>query len=300
MKISIVTPCLNSERYLEATIRSVTMPRGAYDLEYIIVDGKSKDATLDIIRANAAHIAKWISEEDQGLYDAIAKGFELSTGEIMGWINSDDIHFPWALDLVARLFTEFPQVKWISTLSPTSIDAAGDIAKVRKLAGFSKFAFLDGVHVGFGGVGDPGATEFIQQESTFWRRSLWDAAGGAGVLRSYSLAGDFALWGSFIAHADLHGVEAPLGAFRVRKNQMSTMNMDSYMKEVRGILADFRRRENYSFLSRVENVPAKYTGKYLLKEKWDEAESKWVIREYEFAALPRSGLKTGIFNGLIF
>lgn len=300
MKISIVTPCLNCERYLDETIESVLSQRGSFDLEYIVADGGSRDGTLDIIKRNEGRLARWWSDTDKGHYDAIAKGFEISTGEIMGWINSDDRYFPWCLDLVARWFTEFPQVRWISTLSPTSLDAAGDIAKVRKLAGFSKRAFLDGVHVGYGGVGDTGATEFIQQESTFWRRSLWNDADGGAVLRRYSLAGDFALWSAFIRRVDPHGVEAPLGAFRVRKNQLSVRNMASYMDQVRVILAEMRQAENYSFSSQPTERPVSYPGKFILKERWDEAESRWVTREHEFTVLQRSGLKTAIFNSVVF
>lgn len=299
MKISIVTPCLNSERYLRDTIGSVISSRGDFELEYIVVDGGSTDSTIEIVKSQEPHLARWVSEKDKGLYDAIAKGFEMSSGEIMAWINSDDLYFPWTLDLVTRLFAAFPQVEWISTLTPTSVDAGGDIAKIRRLAGFAKRAFLDGVYVGFGGVGDPRSADFIQQESTFWRRSLWDKAEGPRVLRAYRLAGDFALWSAFVAHADLHGIEAPLGAFRVRDNQLSTSNVGAYLDEVRAALGKLRRRSRYAPPSQTIGA-AKYQGKYLLKDRLGTSEGRWIIRECEFAALPHSDLKKAIYFGQIF
>lgn len=301
MKISIVTPCLNSDRYLRDTIDSVVAPRGECELEYIVVDGGSNDATIEIIKSHESRLTKWVSEKDHGLYDAVAKGFEMSSGEIMGWINSDDLYFPWTLNLVGRLFAALPQVEWISTLTPTFIDAGGDIAKIRRLAGFAKRAFLDGIYVGFGGLGDPRSADFIQQESTFWRRSLWDKADGPRVLRGCRLAGDFALWAAFMAHADLYGVEAPLGAFRVRDNQLSTSNASAYLDEVRTALDELRRRSNYvPPLPKQPVGTTKYQGKYLIKDHLGRMDSRWIIRECEFAVLPRSDLKKAIYFGQIF
>lgn len=89
MKISIITVCYNSEATLEKTINSVASQK--YDnIEYIIVDGNSKDNTLDIIKRNEDKISKWISEPDKGLYDAMNKGIDLATGDIIGILNSDD------------------------------------------------------------------------------------------------------------------------------------------------------------------------------------------------------------------
>ena len=90
MKVSIITVTYNSEKYLEDCIRSVMQQRYK-DIEHIIIDGKSKDATVDIIRKYESHIAKWVSETDKGMYDAINKGMEMATGDIIGILNSDDM-----------------------------------------------------------------------------------------------------------------------------------------------------------------------------------------------------------------
>lgn len=90
MKVTIITVTLNSEKFLEDCIQSV-ISQDYPDIEHIIIDGKSKDGTLDIIRKYESKIARWISEKDRGMYDAINTGMELATGDIIGTLNSDDI-----------------------------------------------------------------------------------------------------------------------------------------------------------------------------------------------------------------
>lgn len=92
MKISIITVSYNSEQTIEQTIKSVLGQKGA-DLEYIIVDGGSKDGTLEIINRYKDKITKIISEPDKGIYDAMNKGVQLATGDVVGIINSDDFYF---------------------------------------------------------------------------------------------------------------------------------------------------------------------------------------------------------------
>ena len=90
MKVSIITVTYNSEKYLEQCIESVIM-QGYKNIEHIIIDGKSTDDTIPIIKKYNTHIAKWISETDRGMYDAINKGMEMATGDIIGILNSDDM-----------------------------------------------------------------------------------------------------------------------------------------------------------------------------------------------------------------
>lgn len=90
MKISIITVCYNSEKTIEKTFQSVKN-QTYKNVEYIIVDGKSKDSTLDIVNNYKTIISKCISESDKGLYDAMNKGVKMATGDIVGILNSDDI-----------------------------------------------------------------------------------------------------------------------------------------------------------------------------------------------------------------
>ena len=90
MKVSIITVTYNSEKYLADCIQSVRK-QNYKNIEHIIIDGKSTDGTVNIIRDNAASIAHWVSESDRGMYDAINKGLHLATGDIVGILNSDDM-----------------------------------------------------------------------------------------------------------------------------------------------------------------------------------------------------------------
>ena len=106
-RISIVTPSFNQGQFIEETIRSVLL-QGYPNLEYIIMDGGSRDATVKIIRKYESWLTYWVSEPDRGQADAIAKGFSKATGARLGWINSDDLLMPGALLSVAALHQSAP------------------------------------------------------------------------------------------------------------------------------------------------------------------------------------------------
>jgi len=101
--VSVVTVCLNSEKHLEETINSV-INQTYQNIEYIIIDGGSTDGTLDIIKKYQSRIACWVSEADQGLYDAMNKGIVLAKGELVGIINSDDYYQPNAVEIIVKEF----------------------------------------------------------------------------------------------------------------------------------------------------------------------------------------------------
>jgi glycosyltransferase involved in cell wall biosynthesis len=92
MKISVITVCFNSAKTIEDTIQSV-LSQDYPNVEYIIVDGGSKDATLDIVKKYSANISHFISEPDKGIYDAMNKGIALATGDVVGILNSDDVYY---------------------------------------------------------------------------------------------------------------------------------------------------------------------------------------------------------------
>ncbi|MFH1903525.1 MAG: glycosyltransferase family 2 protein [Candidatus Omnitrophota bacterium] len=101
--VSIITVCLNSEKHLEETIKSV-LGQTYQNIEYVIIDGGSTDGTLDIIKKYRSRIAYWVSEPDQGLYDAMNKGIALAKGELVGILNSDDYYQPDAVEIIVNEF----------------------------------------------------------------------------------------------------------------------------------------------------------------------------------------------------
>ncbi len=212
MKISIITPSFNQGCLLKNTIDSIINQQVA-DLEYIVIDGGSSDGSREIIESYSDRVAYWCSESDRGQYDAINKGFDRSTGEIMGWLNSSDLYFPWTLRTVEDIFTAYPEVLWISSLHKTCITEEGAYGSW-PVDAFSSRRFASGE------LGSGTNSNFIQQETCFWRRSLWEQI-GSRITDEYRYAGDFWLWSRFFTYARCTGVDAPLAAFRYHGDQRS-------------------------------------------------------------------------------
>ncbi len=230
--LAIVTPSYNNGRFLDATIQSV-LGHDIPNLSYAIIDGGSTDGTAEVLQRWSSRLTYHISESDTGMYDAINKGFARIDGEIMGWINSDDMYLPGALKLVGHLFSLFPDMRWLTTLYPCAIDESGAIIKLNPLPVVSKKSFARGdhfLHAGWQGTG------FLQQEATFWRRSLWDEAGGR-VDASLRSAGDFELWCRFLALAEPWSVDVPLAAFRYHQTQKTSVDMGGYVQEAQAAFA---------------------------------------------------------------
>jgi glycosyltransferase involved in cell wall biosynthesis len=111
-KLSIVTPSFNQGRFLEETIRSV-LDQNYPNLEYMIIDGGSTDESVEIIRRYEDQLTYWVSEKDRGQVHAINKGIDKTTGEIFGFINSDDLYLPGTFAAVAEYFENHPQANWV-------------------------------------------------------------------------------------------------------------------------------------------------------------------------------------------
>jgi len=285
--ISIVTPSYNQGRFLEDTIRSVIDQKYPH-LEYLIIDGGSTDNSVDIIRKYESQLAYWTSEPDKGQYDAINKGFSKATGDVMAWLNSDDKYNPWAFQVVGNIFASLPEVEWISTLFPTCMDDKGEVFFCYSLDGFSRDGFqkgeyCPGKHWHFKGS--------IQQESTFWRRSLWERA-GARVDNTLHYAGDFELWARFYQHAELYGVPSPLAAFRKHQNQKTAQHLDLYLIEAQVIFKHYGGewpgrvesvyRKIVSYIpQRVRNVGLKIGFPWLLRNRCarEGLQGQWHVLE---------------------
>ena len=204
-RISVVTPSFNQGEFLEATLRSV-ITQGYPELEYVVIDGGSTDDSVSIIKRHEADLAYWVSEPDEGHAHALNKGFAKTTGEIMCWINSSDMYYPWTLQTVAEIFSHLPQVDWIMGV-PSQFDVGGRPRVVASTSGVNIYDILAGDY------------REIQQESVFWRRSLWERAGGQ-LDQSLKCAADFELWLRFFRLAPLYNVTTLLAGFRCHDDRL--------------------------------------------------------------------------------
>jgi glycosyltransferase involved in cell wall biosynthesis len=231
-KISIVTPSFNQAEFLEQTIRSV-LDQNYPNLEYVVIDGGSTDGSADIIKKYADKLTYWVSEKDKGQYDAINKGFSHTTGEIMGWINSSDIYYPWTLHILAAIFGSTEKVEWISgmhtNLSTGTAPQSIDFARQKNIYDI---------------VG--GKYKWLQQESIFWKRSLWIKAGGKLDL-DVGYAGDLNLWLKFFSHTQLYYVNTILGGFRYHDVRRGN---NTYEMEAEKLFKDFRSQQPFKIKRR--------------------------------------------------
>jgi Predicted glycosyltransferases len=108
MKVSIITPSFNQGEFIERTLRSVSTQSGA-EIEHVIFDGGSTDNTVAVLRAFSPPV-RWVSEPDRGQTDAVNKGLAATDGEIIGWLNSDDVYYPGAVRSVLEFFQRHPDV----------------------------------------------------------------------------------------------------------------------------------------------------------------------------------------------
>jgi glycosyltransferase involved in cell wall biosynthesis len=300
-KISIVTPSFNQGKFLESTIQSVVGQQYP-NLEYVLIDGGSTDESPAIIDKYRQDCHFACSEPDGGHIAAINKGFSHTTGEIMAWLNSDDMYFPWTLRTVASIMTAFPEIEWLSTLRPAYWDYHGYCIDVgHAIPGFSKEAFLDGCYIQTtnpDGQGDMlSLYPTLQQESTFWRRSLWERAGGQ-MRTEFKLAADFDLWGRFYEHGMLYGTRAPLAGFRFQFAQKSAQR-DAYFADARKSLELLRQRVGWlpnklrrrAIRFRLDEIPhfrgyvtrrIQYRGLSVVRREPSRPEAYWKVLESTF------------------
>jgi len=156
--ISIITPSYNQAAFLEETIQSVIGQEYPHK-EYIVIDGGSSDGSIEIIRRYSDRLSHWVSEPDRGQSHAINKGFALARGDVLAWLNSDDLYMPGALRAIAELFFQHPEVDLIYG-DYIYTDVGGKVMRRRHV--FSSMLLYH---------------DYLGQPAVFFRRSLWEKVG---------------------------------------------------------------------------------------------------------------------------
>lgn len=221
--ISVVTPSLNHGRFIARTIESI-LGQAYPELEYIIMDGGSIDETLDIVDRYRDQIHHFESGPDAGQASAINRGFAHSSGEIMAWLNSDDLLLPGSLARVANLFADHPEVDLIYGHRVLIDEEDRDIGIwITPPHGPDSLKWFD----------------FLPQETAFWRRSLWERAGG--IDEAIGVAFDWDLFLRFqAAEARIVRIPRLLGGFRLHPGQKTQVHQRTALAE----LAEIRQRAN--------------------------------------------------------
>ena len=194
LKISVVTVTKNSEKFLEENLQS--LKNQTYrNFEHIIIDGKSTDKTIEIIKKYSDQINFWKSEIDSSLYEAMNKGISKSTGDIIGILNSDDIYYPQALSIVNNYFSNYPNIDFLF----------GSVEKHKLMHGFNPkkikwtFGFYTTHSIGF----------FIRKTSQL-KLGLYDT--------QYKYSADYDLFYRMIVKENFKGIATKkneiLGKFR--------------------------------------------------------------------------------------
>ena len=248
----LVTTCRNAADTIENSLRSILEQEGDFFLRYHVQDGNSTDDTVALLerwRRGLSNgtipvfcrggVFSYASARDSGMYDGIEKAFDsldIPPDAFMTWLNADDRLFPGALATIATLQTDNPKVDWVT----------GEIYCTRETGGLCQTSICG--HPRWmiqHGLCESRFWQFIQQEGTFWRKRLWDAAGGLDT--TMRLAGDFDLWRRFAAHADLWHFMGPLASFRRRSGQLSE-DAGKYCGEIDQVVSLEQKEKDWKWI----------------------------------------------------
>jgi len=218
-KISVITPSYNQAKYIKMTIDSVLTQRYP-NLEYIVMDGGSTDGTVEILESYGKKI-KWISKGDSGQSDAINKGIKLSSGEIIGYINSDDYLLKNSLFKIANLFSENNNAYWVTGVCKI-VDENN--FEVRQLVTYYKNIFLKY----FRSEKLLYVVNYISQPATFWRRELFKKIGYFDEKLHYSM--DYDYWLRIAKKYKLYFIDDYLAAYRVHNKSKAVTSPETQFK----------------------------------------------------------------------
>jgi len=205
MRFCIVTPSFNQRPYLEQTAQSILGQTGDFQLTWLVIDGRSNDGTVDFLKSIPDPRLKWISEPDQGQADALNKGFRQADGDVIGWLNSDDLYVPGALSAVADALRPRPDAGWVvgqcQIINAQGRQVRSGISryKNRHLKRYSYRQLL--------------RENFVAQPAVFWRRQWAEKVGPLDPSLYYTM--DYDLWLRLGREGDPIVLDQPLAQFRV-------------------------------------------------------------------------------------
>jgi len=217
-RISVITPSYNQGPFLEQTIRSVLL-QGYPNLEYIVIDGGSSDESVEIIRKYERFLAHWVSEPDRGQSHAINKGFQLATGQIMCWLNSDDYYLPGTLETVGTILGDGTGIfALVGHCVQVYADGRPPTRSEGRFEGLSRLLqFWKGYH--------------MHQPSIFWRREVFEKVGFLNEQQHYIM--DFDYWVRIARHYKFENIDHELSCATYHKDAKTGDAFVKYYQELR-------------------------------------------------------------------
>jgi glycosyltransferase involved in cell wall biosynthesis len=216
--ITVVTPCLDSAATMGQTLDSVAAQLAAGD-EHLVIDGGSTDGTVGLLEGREG--VRFISEPDRGLSDAMNKGIRLAQGDVVGWLNADDMLLPGALDEIRRAFGDNPGAQWATGIC-TIIDGQG--REIRKPVTAYKRGLLK--RYSFPSLL---VQNFVMSPATYVRRQAYEAVGGFDERFRYSM--DYDVWLKLGRRSDPVVLDRPLAAFRMAEGSLSMSGFERQFEE---------------------------------------------------------------------
>ena len=227
-KVSIIIPSFNQGQFLEASIRSA-LEQDYPNIEYIVVDGGSKDQSMEIIKKYQDRLTWWVSEKDKGHADALNKGFSHATGEILAWLNSDDVYFPNAVSEAVAILKSHPEVGMVYGDADLIDDAGETIGKFGSKQTSYQQMLRGSVH--------------IPQATTFFRADLWRQVGPLDLSLFFSF--DYDLWVRLAKVSQVLYVPKRWAKFRIHDAGKTIVNDDRCYPDMLRVL----EREGGSWFS---------------------------------------------------
>jgi len=226
--VSIVTPSYNQARFLEATLRSV-LEQDYPNIEYLVVDGASTDGSVDIIRRYSDRLTWWASEKDSGQSEAVNKGLRRARGEIVGWLNSDDVYLPGAVSAAVAAFRSSPDAAVVYG-DALAIDADGKSFNVMHAHQYSLADLL--------------AFNIICQPAAFMRRSVLEQVDYLNP--AYHLLMDNLLWMTMARLAPLVYMPQTWAGARYHDQAKNRTRGAAYGREAKVLIEDLKSRPEFA------------------------------------------------------
>lgn len=253
IKITVVTPSYNQGKFIERTILSV-LNQTYRNIEYIIIDGGSTDETMEIVNRYRGRIDVIVHEKDKGQSDAINKGFKLATGTLVGWLNSDDVLYPDAIERIASLYREDPSAAIYYGATLDYIDSDDHLLHSRTSIIPNKAYLLN--------------TNYdVIQQGSFYNAEIVRKVNYVDESIYYCM--DLELWLRLLDHGSIVAYKGKsIAAIRRWEDAKTSLGGHKFVKNIEEVLRKYKAKKFSRTFYRIQYMKLMFTTKKLLRYKY--------------------------------